>query len=123
LQQLAAKRLARAKAKAKARVDRRGAHLIKGLDSFKPGKKKSQGDAKRKGSKLEPFAYVRLNPKVTKEKYKGKATDSFAKVIRGAKKGVLKGAKARKADGKKREFAETRKKKQAKGKTRRTGSR
>ncbi|CAE7217698.1 unnamed protein product [Symbiodinium sp. KB8] len=90
LSQLAAQRKARAEAKAQARAARRGVHVIKGMESYKPGRKRAQGDAKRKGAKLEPFAYVRLNPKVTKEKFKTKATETFSKVIKGAKKGVLK---------------------------------
>eukprot|EP00933_Yihiella_yeosuensis_P028517 TRINITY_DN2234_c0_g2_i1.p1 TRINITY_DN2234_c0_g2~~TRINITY_DN2234_c0_g2_i1.p1 ORF type:complete len:978 (+),score=249.09 TRINITY_DN2234_c0_g2_i1:273-2936(+) len=108
LSQLAARREARAKAKAKLKTERRGSHIIRGLDGFKPGKKKAQGDAKR-SSKLEPYAYVRLNPKVTKEKFKDKATASFSKVIKGAKKGVLKGMKARANDMKGRQAAEMKK--------------
>lgn len=99
LSKLAALRAKRAAAKAQARAEKKNAHIIKGLDNYKP-KKKSAGDAKKKGAKLEPFAYVRLNPKVTKEKFKDKATASFAKVLKGAKKGVLKGLKAKARDTK-----------------------
>ncbi|CAE6970171.1 unnamed protein product [Symbiodinium natans] len=114
LSQLAAQRKARAEAKAQARAARRGGvHLIKGMESYKPGRKKAQGDAKRKGAKLEPYAYVALNPKVTKEKFKTKATETFSKVIKGAKKGVLKGKKARARDQKVKQAKETKKKKQA----------
>lgn len=95
LSQLAAKRAARAKAKAVARVERRSAHVIKGLDSFKPGKKKAAGDVQRQGQSLKPYAYVKLNPKVTKEKFKDKAVKSFERVLKGAKNGILKGQKAR----------------------------
>eukprot|EP00931_Biecheleriopsis_adriatica_P086974 TRINITY_DN61502_c0_g1_i1.p1 TRINITY_DN61502_c0_g1~~TRINITY_DN61502_c0_g1_i1.p1 ORF type:complete len:1372 (+),score=411.46 TRINITY_DN61502_c0_g1_i1:140-4117(+) len=125
LTQLAAQRAARAQAKAVARAARKGSHIIKGLDSYKPGKKKAQGDARRKGSKLEPFAYVRLNPKVTKEKFKGKATESFSKVIKGAKKGVLKGMKARARDMKQKQARDAKKKRQNRfnQKTRKPGSR
>jgi len=125
LSQLAAQRARRAQAKAKARIARKGSHIIKGLDTYKPGKKKAQGDAKRKGSKLEPFAYVRLNPKVTKEKYKSKATESFSKVIKGAKKGVVKGMKARAKDLKQKQAKEARKRKQARNaqKSHKPGSR
>ncbi|CAE7686049.1 unnamed protein product, partial [Symbiodinium sp. CCMP2456] len=113
LSQLAAQRKARAEAKAQARAARRGVHVIKGMESYKPGRKRAQGDAKRKGAKLEPFAYVRLNPKVTKEKFKTKATETFSKVIKGAKKGVLKGKKARARDQKMKQAKEVKKKKQA----------
>lgn len=65
LSRLAAMRASRAHAKAKLRVERRNSHIVKGLDTYKPGKKKASGDAKRHNT-LEPFAYVRLNPKVTK---------------------------------------------------------
>ncbi|CAJ1413139.1 unnamed protein product [Effrenium voratum] len=123
LSQLAQQRKARAEAKAKAKAARKGVHLIKGMDSFKPGKKKAQGDAKRKGSKLEPYAYVRLNPKVTKEKFKTKATETFAKVVKGAKKGVVKGMKARAREQKLKQARENKKKKQAHSKVRRVGSR
>lgn len=124
LSQLAAKRLARAKAKAQAKSERRGGHIIRGMESYKPGRKKAQGDAKRRGSKLEPFAYVRLNPKVTKEKFKDKATHSFSKVIKGAKKGILKGMKAKIKDQKMRQSKEVRKQKRARAqKIRRPGSR
>ncbi|CAE7559620.1 unnamed protein product [Symbiodinium microadriaticum] len=95
------------------RKPRRGVHVIKGMESYKPGRKRAQGDAKRKGAKLEPFAYVRLNPKVTKEKFKTKATETFSKVIKGAKKGVLKGKKARARDQKMKQAKEVKKKKQA----------
>jgi len=111
LSQLAEKRKARALARMKTKYENRGTHAVKGLDGFKPGKKKAQGDATRK-SKLKPFAYVRLNPKVTKEKFKEKASKSFAKVIKGAKKGVVKGLKAKAQDAKARNAAEARKQKQ-----------
>eukprot|EP00930_Biecheleria_cincta_P067354 TRINITY_DN5388_c0_g1_i1.p1 TRINITY_DN5388_c0_g1~~TRINITY_DN5388_c0_g1_i1.p1 ORF type:complete len:1401 (+),score=326.79 TRINITY_DN5388_c0_g1_i1:64-4203(+) len=113
LSQLAAQRRARAEAKARARSARKGSHIVKGLDTFKPGKKKAQGDARRK-SKFEPYAYIRLNPKVTKEKFKSKATESFSKVVKGAKKGVLKGMKARVKDMKHKKAAEDKKRRKAK---------
>lgn len=123
LSQLAMQRKARAEARAKAKAARKGVHLIKGLDTYKPGRKKAQGDAKRKGSKLEPFAYVRLNPKVTKEKFKTKATETFARVVQGAKKGVVKGMKARAREQKLKHVREAKKKKQARSKVKRVGSR
>ena len=113
LSQLAMQRKTRAEARAKAKAARKGVHLIKGLDTYKPGRKKAQGDAKRKGSKLEPFAYVRLNPKVTKEKFKTKATETFAKVVQGAKKGVVKGMKARAREQKLKHAREVKKRKKA----------
>merc|ERR1712003_51487 len=98
-------------AKARAKAARKGSHTVKGLESFKPSsRKKSQGDAMRAGSTLEPFAYVKLNPKVSKEKYKTKATDSFANVVKGVKKGVVKGRKARAQDLKNKKAAEAREK-------------
>jgi len=122
LSQLAEKRQARLVSKAKARAGRRGTHLVKGLDDFKP-KKKSAGDAQRKGSSLKPFAYVRLNPKVTSEKHKTKATSTFDKVLKGAKAGVLRGKKAKVKDLKMRQAKKDRKNKQARGKTHKPGSR
>merc|ERR1712070_566112 len=104
---------------ARLRAERRNAHIVKGLDAFKPGKKKASGDARRKNS-LEPFAYVRLNPKVTKEKFRSKATDSFAKVIKGAKKGVLKGHKAKEKDAKHKEFKQAQRRRRGKNKGRPT---
>jgi len=121
LSRLAEMRASRAKAKAKARLERR-THIVKGLDSFKPGKKKASGDATRKGSNLEPYAFVRLNPKVTKEKFKNKAAQSFERVVQGVKKGVLKGRKA-KARDKKHQIAMQAKKRKQKGKVRAPGTR
>ena len=123
LSQLAMQRKARAEARAKAKAAKKGVHLIKGLDTYKPGRKKAQGDAKRKGSKLEPFAYVRLNPKVTKEKFKTKATETFAKVVQGAKKGVVKGMKARAREQKLKHAREVKKRKQARSTVKTRGSR
>merc|ERR1711972_93031 len=119
---LAAQRTARLQAKAKATAERRRSHIIKGLDSCKPGKKNAQGDANRTGSTLMPYAYVRLNPKLTKERFKDKATSSFSKVIQGAKKGVLKGMKARARDLKLHRTKEARKTKRLK-KTHKPGTR
>jgi len=114
LSKLAALRASRARAKAKARMEKRGTHIVKGLDSFKPGSKKASGDAMRKGTKLNPFAYVRLNPKITKEKFRSKATQSFEKVVKGSKKGVLKGKKAKLRDAKKKQFAIEKKRRRGK---------
>jgi len=114
LSRLAAQRKARMAIKAQARQG--GAHIIKGLDTFKP-KKKAQGDVKRKGSNLKPYAYVKLNPKVFKEKHKDKATMSFAKVINGSKQSVLKGGKAKGREIKRRQEAEKRKRRRKGQKT------
>merc|ERR1712066_997736 len=124
LSKLAEQRKARAAAKAKARLLRRGGHHIKGLDEYKAGKKKNrlQGDAQRKAA-LKPYAYVMLNPKITKEKYKGRATESFSTVVQGNKKGVLKGSKARLKDAKHRQAVVAKKRRQGKGKQRKPGSR
>jgi len=114
LSQLAALRAKRAQAKAKARLERRGGHLVKGLDNYKPGKKKgAAGDAKR-GNDLNPFAYVRLNPKVIKEKFRSKATESFSKVIKGAKKGILKGHKAKAREAKHKHIKQAQKRRRGK---------
>lgn len=124
LSRLAAQRRARAEAKAKSKAQRRGGHLIKGLDIFKPGKSRAQGDARRNGTTLEPYAYVKLNPKVGKEKYKDKATKSFARVVKGAKKGVLRGKKAKARDEKLQKSKDVRKKRRkGSGKVRKQGSR
>jgi len=114
LSRLAAQRHARAQAKIKGRVEKRGTHQIKGLDNFKPGKKGGQGDAKRKGTKLEPFAYVRLNPKIQKEKYRRRATQTFERVVKGAKSGILKGLKGKARDLKKKRVKDSRKQKRMK---------
>jgi len=111
LSRLAEQRKARLAAKGKAKLQRRGVHQIKGLDSTKPGKKGS-GDGKRKGSTLKPYAYVQLNPKVTKEKYRDRASKTFESVVQGAKKGVLKGTKAKARDAKLKESKVAKKNKQ-----------
>lgn len=114
LSQLAELRKKRKLALAEKRAERKG-HIVKGLDNFKPGKKKASGDAQRK-SGLEPFAYVALNPKITKERLKTKAVKSFQRVVKGAKAGVLKGQKARGRELKLRHAREVKKKKQEKRK-------
>jgi len=119
LSKLAELRAKKLQNKAKMRIERKG-HLVKGLDEYKPGKTKAAGDAKRKGKSLNPFAYVRLNPKVTKEKFRKDSMDSFSKVIKGAKKGVLKGNKAKARDAKNKVHAQVQKKRIRKGKPRPT---
>jgi len=113
LSRLADMRKRRAEAKAQARVAKR-VHNIKGLDEFKPKKKHAAGDVRRKGQTLNPYAYIKLNPKLVKEKHKDKATASLARVVKGAKQGVLRGKKAKIRDAKKKQAAETRKRKQGK---------
>mmetsp|Transcript_18839 Transcript_18839/g.43806 ORF Transcript_18839/g.43806 Transcript_18839/m.43806 type:complete len:1340 (-) Transcript_18839:140-4159(-) len=110
LSKLAAMRAARAKAKAKAKAARKATHMVKGMEGSKPGKKKAQGDVKRAGSKLEPFAYVKLNPRAVKEKFKDKNQEAFAKVVKGAKNGIIKGNKARARELKLRKAKENRRK-------------
>jgi hypothetical protein len=95
LSRLAEKRQKAAREKAEAKVERRRSHLVKGLDSYKPGKKSAQGDARRKGTKIEPYAYVSLNPKIVKEKFKSKAIQSFTKVVGVNKQGIKRGGKAK----------------------------
>lgn len=125
LSKLASLRKSRLEARMKAKTERRGAHQIKGLENFKPGKKGAQGDASRPDAALEPYAYVRLNPKVTKEKHKAKATASFNKVVQGAKKGIVKGLKAKKMDKKHTaaKLARTKRKKQSQKNKRPTNNR
>lgn len=96
---------------------RKGDHIVKGLDQFRPGKKKAQGDAVRK-NKLLPFAYVKLNPKITKEKHKGKAMQSLARVVqKGSKKGVVRGGKARATEVKLKARSQQKRKRRDKGKS------
>lgn len=109
LSHLAEMRRKRQAAKARARLAKGGGlHLIQGLDQYKP-KKNSQGDAKRKGQTVDPYAYVRLNPKVVREKFKDKATASFSRLVKGVKQGVLRGKKAKLRDAKKQKAAENKK--------------
>ncbi|KAF4693761.1 hypothetical protein FOZ60_010159 [Perkinsus olseni] len=43
-------------------------HDVKGLDQCAPGaKNRGSGDAQRQAAVLQPYAYVRLNPKLVKE--------------------------------------------------------
>ena len=74
-------------------------HSITGLENYAP-KKKSKGDAKRHQA-LEPFAYMRLNPKLTHEKNKIKAMASLGEVVKKANKTKgKKGTQIRKHSGK-----------------------
>jgi len=67
-------------------------HTVKGLESFAPNKK-GRGDAKKKNT-MDPYAYVKFNNKLFKEKHKSKAVSSFETVTQGGKK-ALKGRKAK----------------------------
>ena len=69
-------------------------HDIIGLEA---DSKRKNGDAQRKGKSLEPFAYVRLNPSLSKEKHKAAAVRSFKKISSITKKG----AKAKRGRGRK----------------------
>jgi hypothetical protein len=59
-------------------------HTIQGMQQFRPGKK-SCGDAKRQ-NKMEPYAYMRLNPKMVNEKHKVKSLASIKQVVKTSKK-------------------------------------
>jgi hypothetical protein len=61
----------------KNQANRKRRHDIVGLSSVP----NQRGDCKRKGQQLQPFAYVRLNPSLAKEKHKLSAVNSFSKVI------------------------------------------
>merc|ERR1719181_488175 len=65
----------------------RKGHKVTGMDSYKS--KKGKGDA-TKNSKLQPYAYMRLDPKLGKEKTRGKAVASIERVVQKAKKGIAK---------------------------------
>jgi hypothetical protein len=57
-------------------------HELSGLSQFAPVKKNAFGDTKRSENGTDPFAYVRLNPSLVREKYKSNAIASISKVIR-----------------------------------------
>ncbi|KAH8739543.1 hypothetical protein FG386_001975 [Cryptosporidium ryanae] len=57
--------------------------IVKGASEFKS--KRSKGDIVKDG--LQPFAYMRLNPALAKEKHKVNATRSISKIFAGKKKG------------------------------------
>uniref|UniRef100_A0A0G4F1D1 RRP12 HEAT domain-containing protein n=1 Tax=Chromera velia CCMP2878 TaxID=1169474 RepID=A0A0G4F1D1_9ALVE len=80
------------KAAIKQRSKKQGHSIQKSGDSWKS--KRGSGDVKGK-SKINPYAYLRLNPKMAKEKNKDRATRSLATVVKSAKGGVKKGLKAR----------------------------
>lgn len=66
-------------------------HNIKGGEEFKPGKR-AQGDAKRL-AKVEPYAYMSLNPKFVHEKHRSKTLASISEIVSKTKKSTLKKAR------------------------------
>jgi len=78
--------------KRKKKTAAKGGHAVQGVDQFAPNNK-SKGDAKKKNA-LDPYAYVKLNQKLFKEKHKHKAMSSFETIAKGGKK-ALKGRKAK----------------------------
>jgi len=72
-------------------------HELVGLSQYAPGKSNAFGDAKRSEQDTDPFAYVRLNPSLIREKYKGNAVNSLSQVIK--KTGEKAAAKKRKTFG------------------------
>lgn len=81
-------------------------HQVRGLEHYAPTKNKARGDVKRKGQTLDPYAYVALNPKLVKEKFKAKSMQSFANVVgkapeRGAKAKRVMNTRMKKAGVKK----------------------
>jgi hypothetical protein len=67
-------------------------HELIGLTQFAPKKASAFGDCKKATADTDPFAYVRLNPSLVREKYKGNALQALSKVIR--KTGEKAGRKA-----------------------------
>ena len=57
-------------------------HELMGLTQFAPKKATSFGDCKKATADTDPYAYVRLNPSLVREKYKGNALEALSKVIR-----------------------------------------
>jgi hypothetical protein len=57
-------------------------HELIGLTQFAPRKAHAFGDAKRSAADTDPFAYVRLNPSLVREKYRGNALSALSQVIR-----------------------------------------
>merc|ERR1719235_699029 len=88
------------RAQKKAHLSKKRGHTVRGFDDFAPGRG-AGGDAMRKGQKVEPFAYLKLNPRLAKEKKKTKAMSTINKVVKKAKTGTEKGMKARKANQRK----------------------
>ena len=68
-------------------TDEDGHFMKHSADVYKS--KKGHGDILRKGAH-EPFAYIKLNPKMLNKRNKGKAVQSFQGVIEKKKKNKLK---------------------------------
>lgn len=88
------------RAQKKAQQTKKRGHTVRGFDDFAPGRG-AGGDAMRKGARVEPFAYLKLNPRLAKEKKKTKAMGTIDKVVKKAKTGTEKGKKAKKANQRK----------------------
>ncbi|XP_076254422.1 RRP12-like protein [Rhynchophorus ferrugineus] len=58
--------------------------------------KKAAGDVKRKGKKLDPYAYLPLQRNSLNKRKKAKGMGQLKSIVKGAKTGALKGAKAKK---------------------------
>ena len=65
----------------KSKRNRRKHELI-GLTQFAPKKSNSFGDAKGSSTDADPYAYVRLNPSLIREKYRGNALEALSQVVR-----------------------------------------
>lgn len=57
--------------------------------------KKAAGDVKKKGKKLDPYAYVPLQRSTLNKRKKNKGLGQLKSIVKGAKSGALKGAKAK----------------------------
>jgi hypothetical protein len=57
-------------------------HELIGLNQYAPKKANAFGDSKKSEQDTDPYAYVRLNPSLIREKYKGNAINSLSQVIR-----------------------------------------
>ena len=57
-------------------------HDLVGLSQYAPKKSNSFGDAKRSAADTDPYAYVRLNPSLVREKFRGNALSTLSQVIR-----------------------------------------
>ena len=77
------KRIAkRSKDESKSTKNSRRKHELSGLTQFAPGKKHAYGDSKRSTNDTDPYAYVRLNPSLIREKYRGNALEALGQVVR-----------------------------------------
>jgi hypothetical protein len=76
-----AKKTTRQESQKKSKRTRRK-HEVIGLTQFAPGKKTAYGDAKRSTNDTDPYAYVRLNPSLIREKYRGNALEALSQVVR-----------------------------------------